>query len=373
MKKIFFSLCVCVTVCFLTGNVLAVEGELFASNTVLSTGNITLDATNTRAQTFTAAVDHFTGFYAYLNERVNGSTIVAYLINESSGEIIEESTQRMGSGNGWEEFNFDSPLSKESVYRVKILVPNATGVKWVLSGDVYSGGWYYYGDGPSEYDMTSDMVFQAWGYNNPSDTKPIIDASTPTQAPISSVTADLPNDESDVQETISETPSINVATSINKPTELKAIFNEAVDLSWKASITSDIDGYKIFRSETKGKNYNKIGQVAKTLTVYSDKTVLAGKTYYYIVRAYKDSNQSDSSNEASISVAGNVDIDVATPIDKSVVLAEDSVSNSNNGYIMWVLGFLALAMSALLIIIIKRRRKKETKDNKTAQNQPTKM
>lgn len=365
MKKIFFAFCSCLALFFPLNNALAIEGELFASNTVLSTGNITLDATNTRAQTFTAAVDHFTGFYAYLNDRVNGSAIVAYLINESSGEVIEESAQRMGSGNGWEEFNFSSSLSKESVYRVKILVPNVAGVKWVRSGDVYSGGWYYFGDGPSDFDMSSDMVFQAWGYDNPPDDKPSIVTATPSQTQVSSPVTDISSDKDAVKEASSETPVASVVASINKPTELTAVFNKTVDLSWKASATSEIDGYKIFRSETKGKNYNKVGQVAKTQTAFSDKTVLAGKTYYYIVRAYKGSDQSDSSNEASVEITAE---NIANAVPAIEPLTELSLAQNtkipNINIYLWILGLSALVMIALLIFMIRRRKKKEAKDNK---------
>lgn len=344
----------------------AMEGKLFASNTVLTEAYLTLDATSTRAQTFTAAVDNFTGFYAYLNDRVNGATIVAYLINESTQEVMEDSLQRMGSGNGWEEFTFNSPLSKESVYRVKILVPNASGVKWVRSGDVYAGGWHYYGAGPSDYDLSSDLVFQAWGYDNPVVTDQ--QTSTPTKEQTASQTATTAASgatTAEVSPTASETPVASVATSIAKPTELKAVYNKTVDLSWKGSATSDVDGYKIFRSETKGKNYNKVGQVAKTQTAFSDKTVLAGKTYYYIVRAYKGSDQSDSSNEASVEITAE---NIANAVPAIEPLTELSLAQNtkipNINIYLWILGLSALVMIALLIFMIRRRKKKEAKDNK---------
>lgn len=347
MKKILFSLCACLVLGFYANTARAVEGELFASNTVLSPANLTLTATDMRAQTFTATADHLTGFYAYLNDRVNGSTVVAYLINESSGEVIEQSSQRMGSGNGWEEFNFNSPLLKQSVYRVKILVPTATGVKWVRSGDVYSGGWYYFGSGPSDYDMNSDLVFQAWGYNNPAvpetqtaeaTSAPVLSSATPAGGLVASA----------------ETPSVNTTNSITKPTNLKAVYDQAVNLQWKESATSAIDGYKIFRSESKGGAYGLIGQTAKVTTSYQDKTVLGGKSYYYVVRAYKGSDQSGSSNEASVTVPA-ADASVSAVEDEAGIVEDSDGYSSNNNYLLWALGIVALTMSLVLLLIIKRR------------------
>lgn len=356
MKKILLILSFCIAICFSVNNTLAVESTLFASNTVLAQAYLTLNATDMRAQTFTATVDNITAFHAYLNDRVNGSTIVAYLINESSQEVIETSSQRMGSGNGWEEFNFNSPLSKESVYRVKILVPVASGVKWVRSGDVYSGGWYYFGAGPGDYDTSSDMVFQAWGYNNPTPVDPGVSGQTST--PISSSTAassDSTGESAGNSTVASEAPDTNVTASIAKPTELKATYNKTVNLDWKASTTLDIDGYKIFRSETKGKGYSKIGQVTKASTTYSDRTVLLGKTYYYIVRAYKGSGQSGSSNEASITIPTN-------QLSSAVVSTDQKNVAPKNNYLLWIIIIAVIVLGLILLIVIKRRKNKTKRD-----------
>lgn len=96
------------------------------------------------------------------------------------------------------------------------------------------------------------------------------------------------------------------SASIAKPLELKAAYTETpssgVKLDWKASTTTDIDGYKVFRSETADKGYTKVGDVKKEKIEYLDQDITASKTYYYQVRAYKGSTQSYSSNTASASV-----------------------------------------------------------------------
>jgi len=365
MRKIFFALLVCFVSFFPLTTAMATESILFASNTVLSEAYLTLNSTDTRAQTITAAVDNITTFYAYLNDRVGGSTITGYLINEASQEVVKELSHRMDDGDGWEEFYFNTAVDKESVYRVKILVPSASGVKWVRSGDVYSGGWYYYGD--DAYDLSSDMVFQAWGYDNP-----VVDDGTDTGDDTVVPTPTTPGTpatdsttSTDTLSTTSETPAASVSATIAKPTDLKAAYDKTVILSWKASTTTDIDGYKVFRSETKGKDYSKVGQTEKAVVSYSDGTVTAGKTYYYVVRAYKGSSQSASSDEASILVPEKEDAPAtASTNDIASDSDEHAVSTAPN-YLLYILAIAASVLTLILLILIKRR------DNKTKKNKDT--
>jgi len=77
-------------------------------------------------------------------------------------------------------------------------------------------------------------------------------------------------------------------------------------LVWKASATADIDGYKIFRSESYSKDYLKIANTKKDQLEYFDEDFVAGKTYYYLVRAYKSDQQSVSSNIASVTLPSDI-------------------------------------------------------------------
>jgi hypothetical protein len=78
-----------------------------------------------------------------------------------------------------------------------------------------------------------------------------------------------------------------------------------VILSWAASTTSGVVGYNVFRGATSG------GETATPLnssplngTTYTDATVQAGQTYYYVVTAVasNDVTQSADSNEVSATV-----------------------------------------------------------------------
>ena len=59
--------------------------------------------------------------------------------------------------------------------------------------------------------------------------------------------------------------------------------NHIVDLSWKASTTSDVVGYNVYRGPD-GKSWAKIKSLAAS-TAYTDSTVANSSTYYYAATA----------------------------------------------------------------------------------------
>lgn len=74
-----------------------------------------------------------------------------------------------------------------------------------------------------------------------------------------------------------------------------------VDLSWTATASGFADGYEVFRSVTSGAGFTSLGTVAgQGTTTYSDGTVAASVTYYYVVQATKNNWRSANSNEASV-------------------------------------------------------------------------
>jgi len=99
--------------------------------------------------------------------------------------------------------------------------------------------------------------------------------------------------------------------SIAKPTNLEARYEElnnkrGAKLTFEASDTDNIDGYKIFKSEDENKNYLKIAQTKKDILEYLDENIKASTTYYYIVRAYQNSSQSYNSNIAEVTTPEDV-------------------------------------------------------------------
>ena len=60
--------------------------------------------------------------------------------------------------------------------------------------------------------------------------------------------------------------------------------NHVVDLSWKASTSSDVSGYNVYRSPD-GSTWKKVNVSPVASDLYSDSTVSNGSTYYYAATA----------------------------------------------------------------------------------------
>lgn len=94
-------------------------------------------------------------------------------------------------------------------------------------------------------------------------------------------------------------------TSIKK---LVGTNSSCVTLKWKK--ISDSSGYEIYRSTSKNGTYKRVTKTKKaSVTSWQDKSVKAGKTYYYKVRAYKVSSgktaRGTSSAVKSVRVLGS--------------------------------------------------------------------
>jgi hypothetical protein len=73
---------------------------------------------------------------------------------------------------------------------------------------------------------------------------------------------------------------------------------QSVDLDWNDNTEPDLASYNVKRSTTSGGPYSQVANV--TVSSYTDNSVTAGITYYYVVTAVDtDSEESGNSNEAS--------------------------------------------------------------------------
>jgi fibronectin type 3 domain-containing protein len=73
-------------------------------------------------------------------------------------------------------------------------------------------------------------------------------------------------------------------------------------LSWMPS-TVAVSGYNVYSSSLPGGPYTKLGSSPVTGTTYTDRTVLPGNTYYYVLTAVDSNNvESAFSNEVSATV-----------------------------------------------------------------------
>lgn len=76
--------------------------------------------------------------------------------------------------------------------------------------------------------------------------------------------------------------------------------NHVVDLSWKPSTSTNINGYNVYRSPD-GVNWKKQNVSLIASTLYSDSSVANGSTYYYAATAV-DISGKESSKTASVKV-----------------------------------------------------------------------
>jgi fibronectin type 3 domain-containing protein len=76
------------------------------------------------------------------------------------------------------------------------------------------------------------------------------------------------------------------------------------DLTWTApaSVGTGLTGYKVYRADTAGGPYTQIGTVTAPATTFSDATVAAGKTYFWVVVATGPGGDSAKSNEFSATI-----------------------------------------------------------------------
>ncbi len=77
----------------------------------------------------------------------------------------------------------------------------------------------------------------------------------------------------------------------------------SVALTWSASKSSGVVGYNVYRGTTSGGPYTKLTPSAIPETRYTDTSVEAGRTYYYVVTSVESSGvESSHSNQASATV-----------------------------------------------------------------------
>jgi hypothetical protein len=98
---------------------------------------------------------------------------------------------------------------------------------------------------------------------------------------------------------------INAATG-GKCSTTPTASSHSVTVTWVASITPNVAGYNLYRTDSSSGNYSKVNSSMIGGTSYTDTTVQAGQTYYYAATAI------DSSNDES-AFSTSVTASVPTP------------------------------------------------------------
>lgn len=322
-----------------------------ANDSSIGSGYMTLyTSTTTRAQTFSPTKKYLDSVDVYLKDRVKGSWVEATIIAETTGAVLATSGTRMDDGDGWQTISISATLDTNIVYRVKIYNENSLNVKWTYNNtNPYSGGMAW--SGLSTYNELNDFNFRTYGHDDP-----IVVEEKGTPSPESS------NSSSPAvitSKSTGDTPLVKTNANIKPPSALSAELDQdkkSINLKWTKSDTSDITGYRIFRSELKTTNFVKIGQTGKSITEYVDISALSSKTYYYYVRAIKDNDESASSNTVEISLPD------ATEEAKSAQTIDTDSENVNNDKnnsmsIIYLYSGLSIILIILIYIFVAMRKK----------------
>jgi hypothetical protein len=73
-----------------------------------------------------------------------------------------------------------------------------------------------------------------------------------------------------------------------------------VSLNWKASTSTNLKGYYVYRADVAGGAYAKLNSLPLSATSYTDGSVASGRIYYYVTTAVNTSNvESSYSNQAT--------------------------------------------------------------------------
>jgi hypothetical protein len=77
----------------------------------------------------------------------------------------------------------------------------------------------------------------------------------------------------------------------------------SVDLSWTASQSSGVVGYNLYRGTVSGGPYSKVNSTPNADTTYTDTTVTAGQTYFYVAKGVDTNNvESGPSNQVQATI-----------------------------------------------------------------------
>ncbi len=263
-----------------------------------------------------------------------------------AGDLTTISDQTVTTG--WNTFDFNDltlTLSSNDTYGIFVSA-NQNGPQWK------------YKSGPSVYDrgyaiwqnndkIDWDYNFKTYGY------EPAAETTTTTTDPDTSATTTSTDTSS------GETLSATTSDTVKSPTSAVAEYITAagaVKITWTKSTTADVTGYKIYRSEIKTSGFKSVGITGATVAEFMDgQEITAGKTYYYQIRAYKDANQSVSSNTTEILVpqtattasSTNTATNAKTTKPIETVNVEEVTPQELELY--WILGGFAAILFVLLL------------------------
>lgn len=289
------------------------------------------------------------------------------VISQHHGSITTK-TQAVTDQWSWVLFDVPDVTMPLDTYGIKLRNADAQSNSVWMQGpsSCYEQGWAIYEGHAQEYKYR--FAINAYNTENP---------AQPAETPVDQGVDTGDSSGLGVSSGSSSAPSANTSSSVSAPLNLTAI-NESsylgtgIGLKWVSPATSDIGGYKIFRSTFQDSGFTEIARTIGGIMIYFDSTVTVGNTYYYFVRAFNGNAESASSNIANATAKDTF---------KEEIL-KDHEANSGGG----VFGGLAFALARFLIpaiifglifilviigiILLIRRRRQNNQTQSQPENQP---
>jgi hypothetical protein len=285
LKTLLIGIIFLAFLCLPLSSVLA--AQLDASNETGSVSLLTIAGRPKCAQTFKPGFPTLNSISVYLG---NGDgSVTLRLIRVASGETIYGQAKGI-AGWTWYTFTPDAgsvAVNAGEVYEINISTSSAT--QWKLGTNGYPNGMAYYPDA----DPDTDFYFRTYG--------------TPAASPSASSSATPTTSAAPGSGIVGSAPATTTDSSIKSPTALKAEDvsdkdkNEPkVKLTWTASTTTSIDGYRVYSKKEGDADFALVAEINKDTKEYTDAKVEFDKKYTYMVRANKSNKESESSNEVTI-------------------------------------------------------------------------
>jgi hypothetical protein len=181
-------------------------------------------------------------------------------------------------------------LNLKSTSTQNVTLQNTGDISMSVQGITVSGAGFGFSDLSPGFSLAPNqkVTFQVW--------------FTPKVAGPASATLTLLSANLTSSETVSMSGDGVSATSTPPPAPPPTpppATSPSVSLSWNAS-TSQVVGYIVYRSETSGSGYAPLNGTATTALTFTDSTVSAGTTYYYVVTSVNSAGtQSAYSNQVT--------------------------------------------------------------------------
>lgn len=262
---------------------------------------------------------------------------------------------------------FDSlALTPGTQYRLAILATYGNDfAEWQYKNACYAGGDALVDGAFQDY----DFIFATYGYTE--ETPPVATTedstleesstsepetalesteNTPTPASTDSGSSNSSNSSESIvsEQQTSQIPPDNIkinkqgqvqeTSTIEPPNDLIGEYKVSkVNLSWQASKTTDIDGYRIFRSEKESGDFQKIEQISKDQLNYSDTSIKKSKQYFYYVKAFRGQEESNQTNT----------VDVQTSLTNKFSSPSTEVNPFSQNQLIFI--YLCLAIVLLLL------------------------